>query len=289
MSKIHIVRNRQPIGQFSPEEVAEGLRSGRFLGDDLAWREPMESWKPLSQFEDLRKAGEGVAESGPPLVPLVPPPIAVAAVEPAWERRGEIGLVEGIVGTVRQVLSTPAATLRDMKGDGGFGSPLFFYVLLGTLSGWVVMLYQFAMYLVNPELLLGNAAGEVGLGMVVLVFVAFMIVMPAVLVVGAFVSSGMFHLGLMICGGANRPFEVTLRAFCYVSGASSVFQLIPVCGSYVYTIAAVIFLVIGFKEAQRTDILRSLFAVFLPMILCCGAAIAFAVIVAGIAAGAVAN
>lgn len=53
MAMIHINRNRENIGKFNDQDVANGLRSGRFLPTDLAWREPMTTWEPLSSFTDL--------------------------------------------------------------------------------------------------------------------------------------------------------------------------------------------------------------------------------------------
>jgi hypothetical protein len=53
MAMIHINRDRESIGKFNDQDVADGLKSGRFLPTDLAWREPMESWQPLATFTDL--------------------------------------------------------------------------------------------------------------------------------------------------------------------------------------------------------------------------------------------
>ena len=53
MAMIHINRDRENIGKFNDQDVADGLKSGRFLPTDLAWREPMSSWEPLSTFTDL--------------------------------------------------------------------------------------------------------------------------------------------------------------------------------------------------------------------------------------------
>lgn len=58
MAMIHINRNRENIGKFNDQDVANGLKSGRFLPTDLAWREPMASWEPLSAFTDLPPPGE---------------------------------------------------------------------------------------------------------------------------------------------------------------------------------------------------------------------------------------
>ena len=53
MGMIYINRNRQSLGQFDEQDVADGLKSGKFLPDDLAWQEPMAEWKPLSEFINL--------------------------------------------------------------------------------------------------------------------------------------------------------------------------------------------------------------------------------------------
>jgi hypothetical protein len=43
----HIGRNGQQFGQFTEEEIRQGLENGRFLTSDLAWRDGMGQWKPL--------------------------------------------------------------------------------------------------------------------------------------------------------------------------------------------------------------------------------------------------
>jgi hypothetical protein len=50
---IHVNRDSENIGKFNDQDVADGLKSGRFRPTDLAWREPMTSWAPLSTFTDL--------------------------------------------------------------------------------------------------------------------------------------------------------------------------------------------------------------------------------------------
>jgi hypothetical protein len=43
----HVGRSGQQFGQFTEEEIRQGLESGRFLTSDLAWRDGMPQWKPL--------------------------------------------------------------------------------------------------------------------------------------------------------------------------------------------------------------------------------------------------
>ena len=154
MNRIHIARNRQSLGQFSPEEVAEGLASGELLVTDLAWREPMDEWKPLSEFTDLPQA---VASLTPPALPeaSLEPDLQL---EPAWERRAQLGTLSALVQTVRQVLSVPVATFKAMKREGGIATPLFFYLIVTTLTTWVAMGYQLIVVLMNPEAMLGPLA-----------------------------------------------------------------------------------------------------------------------------------
>jgi hypothetical protein len=50
---IFISREGKQPDQFTEAEVSEGLRAGRFLPGDLAWKEGMETWKPLSTFAEF--------------------------------------------------------------------------------------------------------------------------------------------------------------------------------------------------------------------------------------------
>ncbi|MCS7008791.1 MAG: DUF4339 domain-containing protein, partial [Chthoniobacterales bacterium] len=58
MKKIFIARNRQQIGAFDVEEVRTGLSKGKFLPDDLAWREGLPSWMPLSKLLELEEESQ---------------------------------------------------------------------------------------------------------------------------------------------------------------------------------------------------------------------------------------
>ena len=48
-----------------------------------------------------------------------------------------------------------------------------------------------------------------------------------------FLTSGLVHLSLMICGSAKQPFETTFCAYCYTNGAAALLQIIPLCGAYI--------------------------------------------------------
>lgn len=58
---IHLARDGSALGIFSGSEVREGLASGRFRPDDLAWREGMPAWTPLSSWPEFAAAAPAAA------------------------------------------------------------------------------------------------------------------------------------------------------------------------------------------------------------------------------------
>ncbi len=66
MGMIFVNRDRESLGQFTEQEVSNGLNSGNLLPDDLAWQEGMESWQPLSTFENLPPPGAAPVQIGVP-------------------------------------------------------------------------------------------------------------------------------------------------------------------------------------------------------------------------------
>lgn len=66
MSMIFINRDRESLGQFTEQEVSNALNNGSLLPSDLAWREGMEAWQPLSSFENLPPPGVVPPETGVP-------------------------------------------------------------------------------------------------------------------------------------------------------------------------------------------------------------------------------
>jgi hypothetical protein len=266
MNRIHIARNRQSLGQFSPEEVAHGLASGEFLATDLAWREPMEEWKPLSEFTDLPEATVSLT---PPALPQASPEPDLQP-EPAWERRAQLGTVLALVQTVRQVLSVPVATFKLMKREGGIATPLFFYLIVTTLTTWVAMGYQLIVVLMNPEAMLGPLAKTFTTASLLGIQILSMAIAPIFMAAVAFGAAGIFHLVFQLLGSNGQPFEVTFRACCYAVAPASIFRLIPICGDIMFFVAGLVLLIFALRETLRVDGVRATIGVILPSLLCCG-------------------
>jgi len=278
MALIHISRDREMLGKFTEVEVADGLRSGRFLPGDLAWQEPMETWKPLSTFthltEDLPEQGSGLPPTMPPVLP-----------EPAWER-GE-GLLRGrdLVASIRQILVEPIRTFQALPPEGGLAKPLQMAILACWATGALALAYQFMAALINPEMFFGEASKSLTPPLMAVAFVGAWIVMPIFIVFGIFLSAAGFHLGLVLTGGANKPFAATVRTLAYVTAATSVLQIVPLCGGYLYPLANVIYSVFALREVHRTDLWRVVVAALIVFLLCCGVFVGMATALGAVMAG----
>jgi hypothetical protein len=272
--KIHLNRGGQSLGQFTPEEVRTGFREGRFTGADLAWRDGMPMWKPLSEVID-ELAPETAAEAAS-AVPALP-----AAEGIPWERRAEIGFFPGLFETIRAVLLEPSKAFSAMPITGGLGAPLFFFVLVGSIGGLAGFVYQAVLNSINPSTSAQDQAMMALLGSTAVIGGSIMI-MPVLLAAVAFVTAALIHLALMVLGGANRPFEATFRVVSYSGGSTAVLQLLPACGAFAATIWNFVIMVIGISAVHKIGTGRAAVAVLLPTLICCGLILAavFALIAA---------
>jgi len=274
MSNIHIARNHQSLGSFSEEAVRECIHSGRFMASDLAWREGMAEWKPLGEM-----APQWGMELPPPaLVPagMDETPFEALPVEgnsPAWEERERLGFFAAFAQTIGDVLLRPTQTFATMKQTGGLANPLLYFVLLSSAMFAVSAFYQIAMTTMNIAVFSSKIAHATGLpagSSFSVLLIGSVLLSPALYVVSAFISSGITHLCLKLLGGAHRPFETTFRVICYAQASAAVLNIIPICGGLIGMIWGAYAIIIGLKEAQRTEGWRATLAITLPGLLCCG-------------------
>ncbi|MFQ3670742.1 MAG: YIP1 family protein, partial [Verrucomicrobiia bacterium] len=230
MRNIHVNRAGQALGQFSSEEILEGLRTGRFQPTDLAWASGEPEWKPLAEFATKLQA------TSPTATAAVSPPLPEGtAVAPAWERRAEIGLLPAIFETIQEILLNPGLTFSRMKTSGGLGSPLLYFMILGCLGTGVGTLYQFGYGVITSEF--DSLTETLALPVLAAIgLVALLIFVPIFVLLSAFLGAGMTHLFLMLVGGAKRDFETTFRVVSYSYGTASILNLVPLCGSYIYSL-----------------------------------------------------
>jgi len=277
MAMIHVARDGAKLGEFSLEQIREGLGTGQFRPTDLGWQPGMPDWRPLAEFavEKPSAAPPSAPAPGVPAISTMPPPGPAAEIGLPWEHRQQLGFFKAFVDTVSVLISKPSEAFVMMKREGGMMDPLLFGLIGGSAGTIVSILFQVAL-----QAIIGGNNSFVdlfGVGVVI----GFLVITPLLLACGLFIGSGILHLCLMMLGGAHRPFETTFRVVCFSSGATQLFSMIPFCGGYVAGIYNIVLECIGLTRAQETTTAKALLAIFLPMIVCCGiCALIFGMVIA---------
>jgi hypothetical protein len=273
MATFHINRSGTSLGTFSEDEVREGLRSGKFVGTDLGWREGMATWQPLAQISEFaQETGPGGAPSPQPQFTGASAITPTATIAPRsglpWDERQQRGILRAFFDTLVMVLTKPAEAFTAMKREGGLGEPLIYAIIGGSVGGVIYFLYNF---LLSSAHMLGSHENPMmqmmGGGIRPLFFI---ILVPLFVTIATFIGSGIFHLCLMIVGGAKQPFETTFRVVCFAGGSANPLLVIPICGGLIGGIWKIVLYCIGFARAHETDTGRAVLAVLLPLIVCCG-------------------
>jgi hypothetical protein len=276
MAMIHVNRGATSLGAFSEEEVREGLRTGRFASTDIGWREGMANWLPLAQFPELGAA----APAAPPaqIGAGATPEAAAPRTGLPWDERQTKGLFNAFIETLQVVLTKPGAAFTAMKREGGLGEPLLYAVIGGTFGGVFAVTYNFALRSFGS---FGDRHGAMehlfgGIGWIFL-----LILTPLFVAIGMFVVSAILHVCLMIVNGAKQSFETTFRVVCFAEGSASPLLVIPFCGGFIVGIWKIVLYCIGLARAHETETGRAVFAVLLPLIVCCGGCLLLIFLVLG--------
>jgi len=276
---IHIGRAGAKLGVFTEEEVRAGLVTGRFSWTDLGWKEGMANWAPLSKFEEL---------TAPPEAPPLPEgdEAVVTETEVAgtkvtertglpWDERKERGWMIAFAQTARLVMMNPAEAFGRMRTEGPLSSPLLYNMIGGWLgliaSGvYTLIIAKTHQPLANPTQLQRMFEPDPGKAMVQLGVCIFL--GPVIVTVSTMILAGIAHLFLMLAGGANQPYHVTLRVFCFTYGSTQLLQFLPFCGSLIALAWLLVCGVTGLASAHATTTGRAVAAMVLFLAffsLCC--------------------
>jgi hypothetical protein len=272
---IHIGRAGTKLGSFSEFEVRRGLASGRFFLTDLGWKQGMENWAPLSTFPEF-------APETPEPMPPLPEPAAVgpAEADPArpglpWDYRKEIGFARALVQTAWMILVSPAEAFARMRITGPVAGPLLYNMIGGWIGAVASATYLVLTLRVQPPPT--NLSGPKALfylppSMALRELEVVIVIGPIIVTVTTLIASAIAHLLLMLAGGANRDFHVTLRVLCFTYGSAQLLQLIPVCGNFMTPVWMLVCSIVGLAVAHGTTAGRSATAMILFMMaffVCC--------------------
>ncbi len=182
-----------------------------------------------------------------------------------WEDREALGFFGGLFKTLNETLFRPSEFFKKMSVSGGLTDPLLFALIVGMVGLMFYYLWQILLKSAIQNMI--PAAGQhlfQGIGLAILAFLS-----PFLIILGLFVSSAILHVCLMMVKGAKNGFEATFRVVAY-GYSTYIFLLIPACGGLLYAVWAIVLCIIGLREAHETTGGKAAFAVFLPLIVCCG-------------------
>lgn len=261
------------MGQFSAQEVADGLATGKFFATDLGWTQGMESWVALSEFPGLPPALPDAAVESPrgDDAPLLAPGTALPSEpipQPAWERRQQVGIFPALFESLRQILLQPGETFAAMPKEGDYKSPLIYTIIMVWIGSLFSSLYSGIQMVLNPAEF-EPVLQETGTSVLIGGYVIFMVFLPVLTLIFSFFHAGILHLLLLIFGAGKGNFETTLRVMCYSQGASSILQLLPMCGGFLSPIFYVYTCAVGLSRAREIPVWKSVLVVLFPTLFCC--------------------
>ena len=191
----------------------------------------------------------------------------------AWERRGELGFLEGLAGALRGFVTAPGATFAETRTAGDLGSPLLFAVLVAVVTGLVGQIW--AMLVGSSMLTMLPAELQEGLGALMLAsgggFLVGLVIAPIMTLVWIFIWGAIVHVLLVLVGGLDSSeagFEGTLRVVAY-SSIGNLAKLVPVLGGLISVVWMIFLMIIGLNRIHGTSEGRAVAAVLLPVVLCC--------------------
>jgi len=281
---IHVARDGVKLGEFTLDQIQEGLRTGQFRSTDLGWQAGMADWRPLSELAGTAASPAGGAPSTLPLATAAP---GVSVGSPGaglpWEHRAQLGLFKAWFDTVSLLITKPSEAFTMMRPEGGLMDPLLFGLIGGTLGGIVSIIFQGLFQSIPGIAGRNDVFNSLGIRIWVILLI-YAVLMPLLVTVGLFIFGAILHLCLMLVGGANRSFETTFRVHCFTAGAANLFSMIPFCGGIIALVYHIVLDCIGLSRAHPTTTGKALMAIFLPIIVCCGLIVLLVILLGGFGA-----
>lgn len=210
-----------------------------------------------------------------------------------WDRK-EGGWLAAYVQTIKLTFGQPTYFFEGVWRDVSLVKPLIFALVNAFIVAILVAAYQVGFHALVSGAEIAASFKAITSPLAVLsaplallvIFAGVLFFVPLVTCIGLFISAGIYHLCLMILGAANRPFIQTFRVTCYSTGPQ-LLQILPIAGGMIAGIWQLILTIMGLKIVHRTTWGKTVLAVFLPMILCCGIIILFVSMIIGGVIGAI--
>ncbi len=171
--------------------------------------------------------------------------------------------MERLLETVKMSFSNPERMFSNLPAED-IGPPVLYGVIIGSIALVMGLVWQL---LFSGMAWFWSAEFE-QVAVSTTIIVVFMIFSPLLVAVGLFISAGIYHVMLLLCGDGSRGFGVTMRAVSY-GYTPNLLSVVPFCGGLVGGIWALVLTIMGAMYGHRTEPWRAILAYFLPLILCC--------------------
>ena len=198
--------------------------------------------------------------------PLKLPPPYQPGDGPPWEIDGDF---QSWFATAAEVLLSPRRAFGGMRRSGGIGLPLLYYIIGLTVGMLGTALWRVGLMAIRGRLELMSVAQITGIVAGAFVF-AF-----AVTLVVLFVFAAIAQSILALQGAGRHGFEATLRTLAYAHGSAAPFGLVPLIGSTIGAVWAIVISIPGLAAMHETSTGKAAVAVLVPVVACCGASALF--------------
>lgn len=205
-----------------------------------------------------------------------------------WDRESGGSWVDAFYRTAKQAFTNPVSFFESVAKGRGFTRPWVYALIVAYLGFTVAIAYQAGFQFLAASFELGDVfpGGEfpaialsfpfIAVGILFFLFIG----VPLSAAFMTIFRAGLYHICLMILGAAKRDFETTFRTVSYAM-TPQILQVVPFFGAFAAGIWQLVLDVIGLKVVHETSYGKSLLAVFLPMLLCCGLILLLFVAIAG--------
>ena len=221
------------------------------------------------------------APAGPGAPPPTPGPVGVP-----WENRHTLGVFPALLENVRLCLFEPTNFFERMPKRENVGAALIYLIILAWIGAAGGFLWSLALRGPQTALLRGMGieppTRTLAPSVEGIIYFFAILFAPVFILIAAFIWCAILHVVLWIIGGAREGFEATLRVYSYSAGSTSLFQLVPICGSLVGLVWSLVLQVTGLSRAHGISTGKAALAVLLPLALCCVLVVAFALLFAGV-------
>lgn len=205
-----------------------------------------------------------------------------------WDKEKGGDWTSAFFNTFKKAMFEPVLFFTHVAGGHGMSRPFIFALIVSYVMFGTAIAYQAGFQMLAAGI---NVHGYLGAGIfpeiaislpIMVVAIAMFLVfgVPFMTAIMIFCRAGLYHICLMILGAAKRDFAATFRTVCYAT-SPQLLHVVPLFGALVAGMWQIALDIIGLKVVHETTYGRSALAVFLPMIVCCGAVALILFAVAG--------